>query len=72
MFYRVRADLAFTEKDEANDFAHDCQVALPKANIINPGQENEERGYIMVEKCYHDEDPAKPCDLLGTWQVPLP
>ena len=36
MFYRVRADLSFTEWDEANDFFHDCQVALPKAKMALP------------------------------------
>lgn len=61
MFYRVRADLAFTDLDEGNDFYHDCVVALPKSNLINPGQPNQEGGTIVMEECYHDENPQKPC-----------
>lgn len=72
MFYRVRADLAFTEEDEAYDFAHDCEIVLEKASIINQGAQNEERGYFQLEKCYHDEDPAKPCELLDGGRVPYP
>lgn len=69
MFYRVSADLVFTEEDEAKDFLHDCQVALPKSSVINPGQNNEERSTILTQNCYHDEDPVKPCEQTGFWQI---
>ena len=72
MFYRVRLDLAFADSTNPGKVRDHGKKLLSKAVIINEGQENEERGYIMVEKCYHDEDPAKPCELLGTWQIPLP
>lgn len=65
MFYRVTANLPFTDEDEANDFYHDCQVAIPKADTINPGQPNEEQGYIKLVKCHHDEDPNQPCELIS-------
>lgn len=70
MFYRVTADLAFTDHDEATDFYHDCQLALPKASVINPGQDNEERGSILLQVCYHDEHPTKPCEPLDYRDVP--
>ena len=64
MFYRVRADLPFTDLDEANDFFHDCELALPKAQTINPGTETEEEGHIIIEKCYHDQTPTIPCEPI--------
>lgn len=70
MFYRVTMDLAFTEEDEARDFFHDGEIALPKASIINPGSETEERGYIRLQKCYHDQDPNEPCIELDYQELP--
>lgn len=69
MFYRVHADLPFTDSDEANDFYHDCQVALPKASTIHPGEETEERGTILYEQCFHDETPPKPCLVIDEAQT---
>ena len=69
MFYRVIATLAFTIEDEATDFYHDCEIALPKASTINPNQPNIERGTIRMQKCYHDETPTKPCEVLKSGQV---
>lgn len=65
MFYRVRADLLFTEPDEARDFYHDCEGALPKSETIHPGLPTEEIGHIILEKCFHDEEPSQPCEVLN-------
>jgi len=65
MFFRVRANLPFTNEDEANDFYHDCQVAFPKASIINPGLPNQETRSISLGKCYHDQDPTIPCEVIN-------
>lgn len=70
MFYKVTADLFFLIPDEANDFYHDCEIALPKSNTINPDQPNQERGYILLQMCYHDEDPTKPCITLNEASTP--
>lgn len=74
MFYRVHADLSFTDPDEANDFYHDCELACRKAQIINPGATNQESGHIQLEKCFHDETPNLPCILLEEAYVgpPIP
>lgn len=65
MFYRVIANLNFTNEDEANDFYHDCQIALPKSETINPGQINEEKGTIHIERCHHDEHLNEHCELIA-------
>jgi len=72
MFYRVRADFPFTDEDEANDFFHDCEVAFPKASVINPGQVNEEIPHCHLEKCFHDYATSGPCFVMKQLPSPLP
>lgn len=64
MFYQVRANLLFTSEDEAKDFYHDCELALPKAGAINPLQENAEFSLIELIANNHDEAPTKLCTLI--------
>lgn len=72
MFYRVTADLAFDVEDEANDFFHDCQLALLKAVTINPYQLNQERGIITLHKCHHDDPDLSTCSILSSKETPIP
>ena len=72
MFYRVSADLLFVNEDEARDFYHDCENACPKSIIINPGQPNEEQGTITLQQCFHDQNPATPCNILIANTCPPP
>ena len=64
MFYQVRANLFFTERDEAWDFYHDCELALKKTGVINPNSQNIEFGTIELIANNHDQDPAKPCAVI--------
>lgn len=41
--------------------------ALDVAVIINEGQDNEERGFIDVERCGHRI--GEPCERLTRWEV---
>lgn len=64
MIYRIRIDLAFTTKDPCDDILDKARDHLAQAIVINPDQPNEERGYITLERCYHDEAPSKPCEVI--------
>lgn len=64
MIYQVRANLFFDIQDEANDFYHDCQLALLKSTMVNPDSENTEFATIELIENYHDENPNQPCSLL--------
>lgn len=66
MFYRVRIDLAYPQDTNPKAIEAHTKPLMAQAVIINPGQPNEEKGYITLEKCYHDEDPAKPCEIIST------
>lgn len=71
MKYRVRIDLAFPQA--ARQYADQARDALlplfQHAVVINEGQLNEERGIISVEKCYHDEEPTRPCEEIARWEA---
>lgn len=61
MLYRITLDLAFYDLDPAMDIWDKALDAVAQAVNINPGQENEERGFLKLVECYHDEDPSRPC-----------
>jgi len=69
MFYRIKIDLAYPEELNPKAILAHAKSLMPQAVLINPGQPNEERGYIILEECYHDEDPTKPCQVTENWQV---
>ncbi len=64
MIYEVRANLFFTSEDEAIDFFGDCQTALGKSVVIHPDEPRAERPQVALLKCYHDEQPTKPCEIM--------
>lgn len=64
MFYRVQMTLAFPERKEAEKSIEKALDIIGYAVVIHPGEINEERGFILIEKCYHDEDPPKPCEVV--------
>jgi len=64
MIYEVRATLFFEEADEADDFFHDCQTALPKSIVVHPCEANMEFGTIDKLECHHEEDPNAPCHVI--------
>lgn len=72
MFYRSKIDLAFPEQKEALKAIEKAVDVLSFAITLNPGMPSEERGFIIVEKCYHDEDPTKPCEIIKSYQTPSP
>ncbi len=72
MFYRVTADLFFTSEDEANDFYHDCELACPKSSVINPGEANQEQARILLQRCFHNEQPPRDCETIHAQTCPPP
>lgn len=72
MFYRIKVDLAFTKEASINAIMKTAHDHLKSSVIINQDQPNEEGGFILLEKCYHDEDPNKSCDILEVYTSPRP
>lgn len=70
MYYSLVLSLAFKQKTIPDQAAAAIKYLIDNAFIVNPHQENEERGFIELQRCYHDEDPHKPCKRLKRWDVP--
>lgn len=64
MFYRLVVDLNFKQEDIPERAYRDAKWLLENAIIINRDQPNEERGYIELQQCFHDEEPTKPCTII--------
>lgn len=70
MHYRVTATLIFTSPDEARDFYHDCEKAIPKAITLNKGKLIQEHSQAILEECHHDEQPFESCIALAEHHTP--
>ena len=64
MNYRVRVDAPFNDLPPTDWLRRIRDYFLANAHTINPSQPHEEIGFVSLEKCYHDEDPSKPCDVI--------
>lgn len=63
MIYEVRATMYFTDLEDADDFFDNCQDALEKATVVNPGQPNQECSQADLILCHHDDHPPESCHL---------
>lgn len=63
MIYRVMADFFFPDQDEANDFFHDCEVAIARAITINPDLPDRKESTASIQECHHDEITHLPCTI---------
>ncbi len=67
--YRIRMDITLPPQavDHADQIRDALIPFLQYGIIINEGEDNEERGYIGVEKCGHRID--EPCETIARWEV---
>lgn len=63
MIYQVTARMFFDSEDETKDFFHDCEIALSKAIVVNPGMPDQECSEAEYIQCHHDNHPPEPCNL---------
>ena len=69
MKHRVRIDLSFGKESEAKALIAYAKTLVGKAVSINEGEDNEEIAYCDHVKCYHDEVPTKPCEVIERVEV---
>ncbi|MFA5937262.1 MAG: hypothetical protein WC822_05315 [Candidatus Paceibacterota bacterium] len=55
MKYRVRLDLAFDLKEDADKVVDLAKTLIAKSSNINETKENKEISTINYEQCLHDE-----------------
>lgn len=64
MIYEVNARLIFANEDESKDFFHDCQLALGKTAVVNPGRPDAEYSSVQRILSNHDLDPNEESIVL--------
>jgi len=70
MLYRVRLDLAFATEEIPRDIWARAEAMLTRVvKIANKDNPMGEPSFIEIHKCYHDEDPAKPCEIITRIEV---
>jgi len=68
MKYRLDITLFLDDRIEAEKI-RDALIVLKRLfRTINKGLDTEEKSFIRLHKCYHDEDPSKPCEDLFYWE----
>jgi len=67
MKYRVRLDLSFDSKTEAQSLMDYARGLTSEAASINEGRDNEEISFCDMEICRHDE--GLPCEKLERVKV---
>lgn len=70
MLHRVQIDLAFPSKPDGSSLIAAAKAILNKAITINPGQLNQERGFIIFQECHHDENPPSECIMVQHYTTP--
>ena len=70
MLRRIRVDLAFQSEDPALDILDKALDHFPEAKTINPGQPNEEHGFIVLEDCHHNDGVPNPCIVKQRYVTP--
>ena len=64
MKWRIQLDLIFDDEEEAKKTFEFLKKRKNLFRTINRGKPNEERSRLSLHKCYHDEDPSKPCEFV--------
>jgi len=64
MFYRVDTTLFFDNANIPEGIKEALLKVWSHAKVINPCQPNQECSRVMVQKCFHDEQPTKPCEVI--------
>lgn len=70
MLYRVRIDLAFNDEVDADKIFGEAEKLFKKAIKITQKEEpTADVGFVELHKCYHDEEPTKPCEIIKRIEV---
>lgn len=65
MLFRIRLDLAFDKEDIPQAVFDKAKEVLSKAvKIANKDNPMGEVSFIEIHKCFHDEDPPRPCEII--------
>ena len=61
MKYRVMLALTFNTESEARELLQLAKVKVDRKIALKDDR-------VHVHKCYHDEDPPRPCEVIEEWR----
>lgn len=64
MFYRLTLNCNINDPQHIEAIKTGLKLLFKQSETINPGQVNAEPSFITIQKCYHDENPTIPCEVL--------
>jgi len=67
--YRLRLDFIAGEEETLSPLLGAIEGVLDKLEVIRPGEVAEEASSLLWERCYHDETPPKPCEIIRSWRA---
>ena len=67
MKYRITISVFVDDEKTAQRIFNWLKENRGAFRSILRGQPNEERSFIRIERCYHDETPAKPCEVIAEY-----
>lgn len=70
MFYRLMIIANFTDSPPLDYLTTIRDYIESHAITINAGNDNSEPSSYQAHRCFHDQDPALPCEVIAEWQSP--
>jgi len=64
MKYRIRLDLILEKEEDAMEAFEYLKRRRKLFLTINKGKPNEKKSLLQIHRCYHDEEPPKPCKII--------
>jgi len=62
--FRVRADIILDDEGKAKGIFASLKGKKELFVTIRKGEPDEERSRVSIEKCYHNEESPKPCEII--------
>lgn len=64
MLYKLKMELAFETEKEPKSVLNKVKQVISKA-VKRPSSSGMlDQAFVELHKCYHDETPAKPCEVI--------
>jgi len=66
--YRIDITVFIKDVEDVKKIYQYLKKFRDKYNTVNKGKINVEYSVLRLHKCYHDESPTKPCEIIDEWR----
>jgi len=68
MKYQIISQLFLDDESSAREIYEYLKERKGLLRTIRPGEVTEQKSFVQLARCYHDEEPPKPCELLESFE----